>query len=145
MPVQADCWMVMVSPFRYGSLPATRSMALVSRSGCDLGMMSLVQVAPSRVRAEPLTLEWPDDRTSRSLCVTKPHGPVEDGFGSSNKFKHLHDLSISPKLQAGRSIAESYSRSILKYYNTTRSCFDIREPIGMLWHLALEAYQPHPP
>ena len=38
------------------------SMALVSRSGCDLGMMSLVQVAHSRVRAEPLTLEslpWP--------------------------------------------------------------------------------------
>jgi len=53
---------VMVSLFRYGSLPATRSMALVSRSGCDLGMMSLVQVAHSRVRAEPLTLEslpWP--------------------------------------------------------------------------------------
>src|SRR5262245_7631086 len=62
MPVQADCLMVMVSVFRYGSLPATRSMALVNRSRSDLGMMSLVQVAHSRVRAEPLTLEslpWP--------------------------------------------------------------------------------------
>ena len=51
------------------NIPEFQGVKVLVLGGYDLGMMSLVKVAPIRVRAEPLTLEsvpWPSQYRLRS-------------------------------------------------------------------------------